>query len=302
MVIEGLKQGSVEWREWRRKKIGGSDANIIASWFLDDYDYPYEKWPGAAIYKLWALKTGSTAFKEEKDRSFGDYVDPKTHGKNTEDAARDWYEIETGEFAPAVCMEHDLNRHIAASLDGYVAGQLAVEIKCPKEPDDHRAAKEGHVPDKYFAQFQHNLFVANVPVLHYVSYFQGEGVVVPIVPDAEFLDRLRDAEEEFWRWVTSDKFPLVGGGARKMVDEVDAQGRPLKNTWGHVANLYLGLQEKQRALDKEERYLKRWLVRLMEGAYRAEGAGIKASLRIQAPTKVPAFERGGGLVLTVSRT
>lgn len=297
-MIVDIQQNTPSWLAWRRDKIGGSDANLIAAWFLDAYDYPFGSWAGAELYKLWAIKTGRMEPKPDKDNSWGDYVDPKKHGHETEDEARAWYSRETGEFAPAACVQHDINGYLAASLDGYIAGELILEIKCPKEPDDHRKAKEGQIPDKYFAQFQHNLFVANVPLLHYVSYYKpdkkapGEGVIVPVKPDAEFLDELREAEEEFHRWMLEGVFPLASGGEQKGRDD---------ELWKLAASDWLKISDKERAIEKEKRAIQRRIARLMSGNYKTEGSGIAAALSIRGPSVVPSFEKQGGLELRVTR-
>lgn len=206
-----LDQSGEAWLGWRLGGIGGSDGNLIAAYFLG-LDYPFgDVWPGAALYRLWAEKTKRNPLKPTKDRSWGDYKDPLIHGKEMEVKAREWWSMETGEFGAPACLEHDVLAHMRTSLDLYVPGVVAAEVKCPKEPGDHRAAKEGQIPRKYLGQMHHNFHVAGVPEFHFVSYYEGEGVIVPFVPDPGFMGDLLAAEAEFWSWVVTEKFPLAAG-------------------------------------------------------------------------------------------
>lgn len=291
-IIE-LEQGSPDWLAYRTKGIGGSDANLIAAFFLG-IDYPYgNSWAGAQIYKLWAEKVGRIAVKESKDNSWGDYVDPKTHGKNTEAAAREWWSLETGEFAPPAFLVHDTCDHIFASLDGYVdpveTGQIgrALEVKCPKEPGEHRKAKEGQVPERYYAQVQHNLVVSNVPVLDFVSFYQGEGIIIPVQRDEKFIDQLREAEETFWGWVQNKEFPLPKGETKRTDKE-----------WAHAMGDWFGLVELRRDFEAKERMLRRKIMRLMDGG-KVSGGGAKVSISVRGKQQVKAFEKDEFLSLVI---
>ena len=208
-----LEQGSQRWLDFRQSGIGGSDASLIAAFFLDQ-PWPYGTWAGADLWKLWAQKTGRIKVKPARDRSDAStgYVDPFVHGHKTEPLARDWYSRTTGEFAPPAVLQSTEREFMFASLDGWnPESKVVLEIKCPKEKAEHNKAKEGQIPERYYAQFQHNLCVAEGIELHYVSFFEGDGVLTKVLPDTPFLTRLRDAEMVFWGWVEKKEFPLPTG-------------------------------------------------------------------------------------------
>lgn len=282
-----LEQGTDAWREYRLQGIGGSDANIIAAYFMG-IDYPYGNWAGAEIYRLWAEKTGRIPMKAQKDNSWGDYKDPKEHGRQTESIARGWYMVETGLVAAPCFVVHDINQYLFASLDGFDEETRTVqEIKCPKEPGDHRRAKEGEVPEKYMAQFQHNMFVAGAKLLHYVSFYQDEGVIVPVEPDAKFLEQLREGEEQFMDWVRKKEFPLPTG--EKQRD--DKEWAKAVQDWFDVVNM-------RRAADEAERSVRLRIMRLMTGA-KVRGCGARASIRVRPKSTVKQFEKAEGLEIRI---
>jgi putative phage-type endonuclease len=288
-IIE-LEQNSQPWLQWRLSKIGGSDANIIAAYFIPNIDWPYgTSWPGGELYKLWMLKTGRVELKDAKDKSWGDYVDPKAHGHRTEDDARAWYCGVTGEFAPPVCIEHEGKPYLSASLDGFT-GDRVVEIKAPKEPHTHILVKEGTIPDQYYAQTQHNLFVAGVEKLDFVSYFEGEGVITEVTPDAPFLHILHEAEEVFWGMVQNKVWPLPQEGTDE--DETPMWTSLIKDHWTAQAML--------REAEKLDRRVKKNLAQLM-AFQKVRGGGAVVSLRISPKRLVKAFERGEGLQLDIRR-
>ncbi len=291
--IVNLVQGSPEWHNWRLAHIGGSDSNLIGAYFLDT-DYPYtNSWAGADLYRLWAVKVGRIIEKEAKDQSWGDYKDPLVHGKETEEVARNWYMMETGELAPAVCLEHDEIPYLGASLDGWT-GERGVEIKCPTEPETHLQAKDGGViPDRWYCQMQHNLFVSGAPVLDYVSFYKGEGIITEIEADPDFAPKLREAEDLFWSWVEAKQFPLPTGEAKD-----DSQ------LWETLVSEYFKAQQMQRKADEWQRKVKVQMARAMMaagGAAKIIGGGATVSLRVRAKSEVKAFTKDEGLMLDVRR-
>lgn len=281
-----MEQQTAEWLQFRLGGLGGSDANLIAAFFMG-LDFPYgDTWPGAALYKLWSEKTGRTPLKPKKDRSWGDYVDPLVHGTKMEVVAREWWAMETGEFGAPAVLEHDVLSHMRASLDLYVPGTIAAEVKCPKEPGDHRRAKEGEIPRKYLGQMHHNFHVAGVPEFHFVSYYEGEGVIVPFVPDPEFMGDLLTAEAEFWTWVVTEKFPLATGnfelsGSNEFYPE-----------WAEALGEYWRQEAQVREAEAGLRYHKLHLMRLMQkiGGGKVTGGGGKVSLSVRKATTVKARE------------
>jgi putative phage-type endonuclease len=278
-----LDQGAADWLQWRLGGLGGSDANLLAAYFLG-LDFPYgDTWPGAALYKLWAEKTKRNPLKPSKDRSWGDYKDPLVHGKEMEVEARRWWCEETLEMGAPACLEDEARPHMRTSLDLYVEGVVAAEVKCPKEPKDHRAAKEGQIPRKYLGQLHHNYAVAACPEFHFVSYYEGEGVIVPFVPDPQFMGDLLEAEGTFWRWVIEQKFPLAAG-------EVSGAENP---DWIAALEGYWKQQQLVREAEEGLRYCKLNLFKQMQkmGGRKITGGNATVTYSV-LPRKVMAPRAG----------
>src|SRR6185437_6159726 len=190
---------------------------------------------------------------------------------------------------------HDEYAYLFASLDGWcLEGKRIVEIKCPQEPKDHRIALEGRVPDKYWPQVQHALFVSGAEQLDYVSYRQQQGVIIPVLPDPPFMKQLREAEETFWDWVCSDTFPMPTG-------DLIGEGDPI---WETAIDDYLSAQDIKRQAEAKERRAKLELMRYMGKANAAsiKGCGFTVTLRIRKPymrRPIPAIKVEEGLLLEV---
>lgn len=296
MELADFEQGSPDWLRWRLEHLGGSDANLIAAFFLD-VDYPYGSWAGAELYKLWSLKTGRTPIKD----GAGDYEgDPKVHGRKTEPVAREWYSMETGELCAPVCGVHSEIPYLAASLDGWT-GEFGVEIKCPTEPQQHRLVKEGRVPEQYYAQVQHNLFVTGAAKLDFVSFYKGEGIILPVTADDTFLPQLRRAEDAFWQWVETKKFGAIPQG-EYTIPETEGAHKQFEN-WGELVAMYLDNVTRQRDLEASERAIKLKMLRMMMNiGGKVKGFGATVSVRVQGPATVPAFDKSEFLKFEVRRS
>ena len=92
-------------------------------------------------------------------------------GVDNEDAARDRYEIETGELVDLVgFVPHPTIAWFGASPDGLVGDDGLIEIKCPTTTTHLRRIKEGVVPEEYKAQMQVQLLCTGRKWVDFVSY------------------------------------------------------------------------------------------------------------------------------------
>src|SRR5712671_6272850 len=126
----------------RRDFIGGSDAKIIMG---EDE---------TTLHRLWREKRGET---EPEDLSDNLIVQL---GSVTEDLNRRWYERNTGHTITDVQrrIQHPVHKWMAATLDGLVEPSGAVfeaKFMLPWTFSEQAAA------EKYMAQLQHNMWVAN---------------------------------------------------------------------------------------------------------------------------------------------
>lgn len=176
-----------EWLEWRKGGIGSSDAPVIMG--LSPWKTPHQ---------LWLEKTG----QETKEKT-NDYILNKGH--NMEPKARALYEIIDNAPYPACNMQHKRYNFMRASLDGFNAEKnTLIEIKYVGA-EDHENAKKGIVPEKYYWQLQHQLFVSMAYCAVYIS-FNGHDIATVVVEPNDH-DRLLDEALEFWSHVKNNEAP-----------------------------------------------------------------------------------------------
>jgi putative phage-type endonuclease len=117
-------------------------------------------------------------------------------GNLLEPMARADYELMYGVEAPPILAVHKDYPWLRASLDGYHEGTV-LEIKCPSAAD-HAAALAGQVPEKYFWQCQHQLFVTGAERVHYYSFDGRKGALVELKRNYDAMDRLFTELSSFW--------------------------------------------------------------------------------------------------------
>jgi len=154
-----LIQGSEKWKEFRRSKIGASDApSIMGTGHKSLSDLYAEKVEGKEVFLNAAMK----------------------RGMEMESEARIWAEVELQRiFIPKV-FQHPFYDWMIASFDGVSpCSNFAIEIKCPGERV-HQIALDGQIPSYYKWQLYHQMEVLNLDEIYYVSYRNKEGVITKI--------------------------------------------------------------------------------------------------------------------------
>jgi putative phage-type endonuclease len=178
-----LKQGSAEWRAYRRGGIGCSDAPVIMG--VSPWCSPLE---------LWRIKVGLAVEEAQNDAM--------KRGVELEPVARTLYEAKTGRIVEPALVVHHQYEWLKASLDGITLDGIPIEIKCPGR-NAHSDALEGRVPDYYWPQVQHILLVVGAARLDYVSFDGANIVIVPVEQDTAYQSELLETECQFWRCVVS---------------------------------------------------------------------------------------------------
>jgi putative phage-type endonuclease len=187
--VERLVQGTPEWLRWRLEGLGASDAPVV----MGDSEWRTPR-------MLWTIKTGKAA--EESDSPAAE------RGRALESLARQVYEDRLGIQMEPLCVTHDRREWMRASLDGISFDSAVIlEIKCPLSSRDHALAREGKIPPHYFAQLQHQLEVTGADEAHYWSFDGSDGVMVRVQPQRDYIARLVDCEERFWRRVVENRWP-----------------------------------------------------------------------------------------------
>lgn len=201
--VLGLEQQTVHWLEWRKSRIGSSDACIIMG--SVDWSTPRE---------LAYDKLGINPRKKKRT---------STHvmdlGNEFEPQARAIYELIYGkDFKPAILVSQEHPWRIA-SLDGYNAEdqnkRVILEIKCV-QGDTFDYAKRGELPPKYKPQVQHQLDVAKAHECHffvaklekkYGKYEIVDTALVIVKPDPEYQKDLLMREFSFHQFIVNKTLP-----------------------------------------------------------------------------------------------
>lgn len=195
-----LIQGSEAWLEFRRGKIGASDAPIILG--FSPYMTPRD---------LWLVKTGKKNVEETPAMRFG---------KQNEEKARLLYEKETGNIVMPKVVIHKNKNWMMASLDGISLDEtILVEIKCcNKEVFDK--AKKGIVDERYYAQVQHQLYCCEtVEKAHFFCLHKDQTALVEVERDFEFIDEMIIKEEEFYQFVINDEEPSLSEKDSMLIED-----------------------------------------------------------------------------------
>ncbi len=121
-----------------------------------------------------------------------------TRGKIMESEAREWLEKELELDLPAKRVFSKKYDWMMASFDGInESKKIAVEIKCPGKKD-HSAAEKGEIPKKYYPQLQHQMLVAELDKMIYLSYSPGSEYVIYVDFDPDYAKEMIHKEKDFF--------------------------------------------------------------------------------------------------------
>lgn len=251
-------QNTPAWLEFRKNKIGASDAPIIM-----------EDSPWSTPYELWKNKMGLS-----EPRTISAYME---RGHDLEEGARNFFEKQTGIAVYPQVILHDTLEWMMASVDGLsIDGKTVVEIKCPGK-QDHALAKNGTVPAKYYAQLQHQMAVCNVPSMYYLSYDvwsdnitrrrEEEGYIIEVKRDPDYIKDLIQKETDFWNCMQSFNAPdLCDRDFENKDDDI----------WIETACEWLDINVKIKALEEREQEIRGCLNQL-SGGRNCSGGGIRVT-------------------------
>jgi putative phage-type endonuclease len=184
-LIVRLQEGTQEWREWRHKGIGASDAPVIM---------------GESRLKNVA------ALLQEKcgpARDFG-RNDLSIRGTELEAEARERYTVRTGRKVTAACIQSTRHDWLRASVDGLSdSHDSVVEITCG-ESIYRRTANDLRVPEYCFGQLQHIMAVTGFESIDFWCCSPAcDDLLLPVQRDSVYIERLLHLEQEFWNHVVS---------------------------------------------------------------------------------------------------
>lgn len=171
MKIIDLEQNTDAWLEFRKGKIGASDAPIIMGVS-----------PWCSPLQLWERKLGIASDQPES------YA--MNRGKALEEEARHAFQTLTKISVIPQVVEHNSIPWMIASLDGLsFCNKYAVEIKVPGR-EDHELALKGVVPPKYVPQLQDQLEVTGLDMIYYYSYDGKNNACLEVKRDQPYINKM----------------------------------------------------------------------------------------------------------------
>jgi putative phage-type endonuclease len=173
-IIE-VEQGTQEWLDFRKGKIGSSDVSAIMG--VSPFETKLQCWErmmrGTSKEKTHAMQRGS----------------------DLESKAREILNRMTGrDYQPKV-LQSLAHPDLIASLDGFWVdenGDLYIaEIKCPGKRD-HATAMKGEIPEHYVAQVAHQWDLSGACHVVYFSWdgVSEDGVIVEYEKDQDYADNM----------------------------------------------------------------------------------------------------------------
>src|SRR5215469_10458611 len=167
MKILNFKQGSDEWKAWRKTVITATDCPAILGSSL---------W--TTPYVCWQRKLD--LIEEQKCNA------AMERGVQLEPEARSQFIKRYGINMIDVPVESSEFEFLGASLDGLSdCEKYILEIKCGGTKL-HEMAEKGEIPQYYRDQIQHQLLVTGAEKAFYYSYDGANGIMIEVTPDPEF--------------------------------------------------------------------------------------------------------------------
>ena len=235
-------QGTEEWFKLRKTKITATDACAIMG--VD---------PWKTRLQLYHEKLSDDPPKPPTERM--------QRGIDLEPIARSLYNLQTGWNMQPEVIEKGF---VMASLDGrdQDSGRI-LEIKCPGEKD-HAIALAGNIPDHYYPQLQHQMYVAGVCIMDYFSFDGIEGVIVTVKRDDEYIEKMLKAAEDFYECLVNKTPPEPC--ERDYIQRDDP-------VWQQCTLRLKSLVDMIKDLEIEEQEVRKQLV-FLSGESNSKGAGI----------------------------
>lgn len=231
-----------EWLNFRKDRLGASDASIIMG---------VSSWKDSAG----RVKTPRYLWEEKLGLSDGITDTQATrYGKEMEEPARKAYNSLKGVTTEPIAVINSKYPFFMATLDGLSEDErVIVEIKNPNA-FDHEQAKAGFIPEKYIPQVQMQMLIMDLDKADYFSYSKGEGALVTAYRDEAYLKVLEKKLLEFWECVSELKEPPLS--------DLDLIERD--DEWETIAVKIWDIKEEQKRLAEERELLENRLKELSE--------------------------------------
>jgi putative phage-type endonuclease len=244
-----ITQNSQEWLAWRNGKIGASDLPIILG--ISPYCSPLN---------LWKRMLGFSPPQEETlHMTMGKMMEPVL--------CNELNAMTQSNFEPKCSVHKEISWAIA-SLDGVDEfKKIVLEIKC-NSVDKHLLAKQNRVPMIHWPQVQWQLFVTGYQTGWYLSYSNGDKVIVEFSRDDAYInDTLIPAATEFYRRLVDYDPP-----PEQENDYIEITDPEFEVT----ANQWKTLNARIKELQEQEKQVRKTLIEFTDDG-NCQGFGLKLS-------------------------
>lgn len=241
-----IEQGSPEWLNLRKTKITATDASIIMG-------VNHWKTPLQLYYEKTSLDI-KPPYKNEKMQ----------RGIDLEPLARGLFCAKTRhKMIPKVLVKD----WTMASLDGINAWNEVLEIKCPGDKD-HVLACAGIIPEHYYPQLQHQIYVAGAEKAFYFSFDGFDGVIVEVLRNDDYIAKMLVEEKKFYDCIVNKTPPEASED--DYIDRIEEPG------WAILAIRWKELSEQLEQIIEDQENIRTQLIELCQGQ-NSKGLGIKMS-------------------------
>ena len=204
--MEKIKQGTREWHEWRRGKVGASLASVIMG--VSRFKTVFELWKD---------------FGKEQKEEDKEFVHMRGH--QLEEIARHWWELRTfKEFRASIAVHQD-NEKVIASLDGYNYEDNAIlEIKYLPGAYFDNLKDNGIIPSEYYPQLMHQALVTNCKKIIFLGIIDDRSTSVYKPEEGEYAFSFLEWEvnQKDIDYITNELVPAIN----KFLFYVDSRTPP----------------------------------------------------------------------------
>ena len=246
-----MKQRTQEWLDFRRNKIGSSDAAAILG--ISPFKTPYNVWEEKVL--------GKTAYVNQSMQD----------GMDFEEEALEAFEKLTGIAMMPTVIVNENRPWQMASLDGISFDRkFFLEIKIHKNIEYHLDAKKGKIKEYYQAQVQHDYATKeDFEMGFYFSYQPKtkEGFIVEVEKENRLINTINDEETKFFEFIKNKTPPPSTEKDYVIRKSIE---------WGEKSKRWIDLDLSIKEMTKEKESLKDELVILSEDQS-SKGCGIRVT-------------------------
>ena len=201
-----LDQGTPEWHEWRKGKIGASDAPVIMG--VSRFKTRFQLW-------LEFLSFIEPSLESNFIQRRGHYM---------EDLARKWWELQTMSSWPPKLAVHDKNNKLIASLDGYnEESDEIIEIKYMGGKAFDELVTKKKIPDEYYPQLAHQLMVTGAKAVNFIGIIDDKSTSVlnPGTGQYNYYSHKIELDSPMLEYIMHNILPAE----HRFLEEVDRVGK-----------------------------------------------------------------------------